>query len=188
MPTVLGHTAAALALGMAFENERWPRRAYVIGAFCSILPDLDVIGLRLGVPYGSVFGHRGLSHSLLAAGLLGGIALLLCFRRKDWTLPLATYLILATVSHGLLDAMTSGGMGVGFFAPLDDTRYFFPWHPIRVSPLALSRIFSTQFWAVLGSELRWIVLPAMLFALLVRVTQRGFGPRMNKQGNGDPAD
>jgi len=53
---------------------------------------------------------------------------------------------------------------VGFFIPFDDTRYFLPWRPIRVSPLALSRIFSMRFWAVLGSEVRWIVAPAMIFS------------------------
>jgi inner membrane protein len=172
VPTVLGHVAAAVALGTAFEGDRWPRRAYVIGAVCSVLPDLDVIGLRLGVPYGGLFGHRGFSHSLLAAALFGLLALLLGFRRRDWTFPLACFLILATAFHGVLDAFTSGGMGVGFFAPFDNTRYFFPWRPILVSPLALSRIFSLRFWAVLGSELRWIVLPAMAFSLLSLAVKR----------------
>ena len=37
-------------------------------------------------------------------------------------------------SHGVLDALTDGGSGVAFLAPFDDTRYFFPWRPIRVSP------------------------------------------------------
>jgi inner membrane protein len=162
----------ALALGVAFQSDRWPRRAYGVGVICSVLPDLDVIGLKLGIPYGSLLGHRGFSHSLLAAGLMGLLAMILCFRRKDWTLPLVHYLVLATVSHGVLDAFTSGGMGVGFFAPFVNTRYFFPWHPIRVSPLGLSRILSTRFWAVLGSEVRWIVVPAVFFALLTVAVKR----------------
>jgi len=94
VPSILGHTVAAVALGVAFEGERWPRRAYVMGALCSILPDLDVIGLHMGVSYASLLGHRGFSHSLLAAGLVGMGFLLLCFRSKEWTLPLAAYLIL----------------------------------------------------------------------------------------------
>jgi inner membrane protein len=181
MPTILGHVVGAVALGTAFESERWPRRAYVVGAVCSMLPDLDVIGLRLGVPYGSLFGHRGFSHSVLAAGVMGILAMLMCFRRKMWALPLASYLVLAMLSHGILDALTSGGMGVGFFAPFDNTRYFLPWRPIRVSPLALSRIFSTSFWAVLGSEMRWIVAPAAVFALLVFAIKRGISSDTNPQ-------
>jgi hypothetical protein len=31
-----------------------------------------------------------------------------------------------TASHGMLDAMTDGGLGVAFFAPFDNARYFFP--------------------------------------------------------------
>jgi inner membrane protein len=173
-----------LALGTAFASEHWPRKAYAIGALCAVLPDLDVIGLRLGVPYGSLFGHRGLSHSLLAAGLVGSMTLLLCFQRKQWTLPLACYLILATASHGVLDAFTSGGQGVGFFAPFDSTRHFFPWQPIRVSPLTLSRIFSTRFWTVLGSEMRWIVGPAMLFSLLTVTAKRAFWRLRETRKNG----
>src|SRR6267378_8050335 len=44
------------------------------------------------------------------------------------------FFFLATASHGLLDAMTNGGLGVAFFAPFCDTRYFLPWQPIVVSP------------------------------------------------------
>src|SRR5215831_7502105 len=47
---------------------------------------------------------------------------------------LFAYLFLATASHGVLDAMTNGGLGVAFFSPFDTTRYFLPWRPIRVSP------------------------------------------------------
>lgn len=176
MPTLLGHVAAGAALGTIFENPQWPRRAYLVGAICAVLPDLDVLGFRLGVPYGSTFGHRGLSHSLFAAALLGILAMALGFSRKDWRAPLAFYLMLATVSHGLLDAVTSGGMGVGFFAPFDHARYFFPWRPIRVSPLALRRILTPHFWIVLSSELRWIVAPAAVFSgLMLMVKRRASG-------------
>jgi inner membrane protein len=41
-------------------------------------------------------------------------------------------------SHGILDAMTDGGLGVAFFSPFDDTRCFFPFRPIKVSPIGLS--------------------------------------------------
>lgn len=173
MPTVLGHVVAATALGTVFAGERWPRRAYFVGALCAMLPDLDVIGLRLGIPYGSPLGHRGLSHSLAGAALLAGLALLTCFERKDWRWPVALYLFLATVSHGVLDAFTSGGLGVGFFEPFEHSRTFFPWRPIRVSPLALSRILSPRFWAVLGSEVKWIVAPATLLGLLALLTRKG---------------
>jgi hypothetical protein len=35
-------------------------------------------------------------------------------------------LFLATAGHGLLDAMTNGGLGLAFFSPFDNHRYFLP--------------------------------------------------------------
>jgi len=172
VPTVLGHAAAALALGAAFHRDGWPKRAYAIGALCAVLPDLDVVGLRLGIPYGSLLGHRGLSHALLAAGLLGGLALALCFPRRERSARLAVYLVLAAASHGLLDAMTTGGMGIAFFAPFEDSRRFLPWRPIRVSPLALSMAHLARFLAVLASEAKWIGIPGLFLALSAWVARR----------------
>ena len=43
------------------------------------------------------------------------------------------FLFLCTMSHALLDALTDGGLGVAFFSPFSNERYFFPWTPIRVS-------------------------------------------------------
>lgn len=176
MPTLLGHVAAGTALGVLFESKTWPRRAYLVGAACAVLPDLDVIGLRMGIPYGSLLGHRGLSHSLAAAVVVGIGAMFLCFPRKDWRPALAVYLVLATVSHGLLDAVTSGGLGVAFFAPFDASRHFLPWRPVRVSPLSLSRILSPRFWSVLNSELQWIVLPSAALSVLILTAKRWWRP------------
>jgi inner membrane protein len=102
-------------------------------------PDLDVIGFRFGIRYGDFWGHRGFTHSLVFAALLAAIVLLAAFRRgvpglSQWLLWL--YLFLATASHGVLDAMTSGGLGIAFFSPFDNARYFLPWRPVRVSPIA----------------------------------------------------
>ena len=83
------------------------------------------------------------------------------------TFPLITYLFLATASHGVLDAMTNGGLGVAFLSPFDNSRYFLPWRPIRVSPIGLGRFFGQRGYLVLQNELLWIWLPAGLFALLV---------------------
>ncbi len=80
---------------------------------------------------------------------------------------LLSYLFLATASHGVLDAMTNGGLGVAFFSPFDNSRYFLPWRPIRVSPLSFGRFFSARGYLILQNELLWIWLPAGLFALVV---------------------
>jgi len=82
------------------------------------------------------------------------------------------YFFLVTASHGFLDAMTHGGLGVAFFSPFDNTRYFLPWQPLVVSPLSLTRFFSGRGLAVLQSELLWIWIPAGVIALFALVQRR----------------
>jgi inner membrane protein len=71
-----------------------------------------------------------------------------------------------TASHGLLDALTDGGLGVAFFAPFDAGRYFLPWTPIRVSPIGLG-FFSARGAEVLASEVVWVWLPALALVAAV---------------------
>jgi len=134
--------------------------------FCSILADFDVIGFRFGVRYGDLWGHRGMTHSLLFAAIASvGFALLLGEdRRQRWTL--AGLLFLITASHGVLDALTNGGLGVAFFTPFDRHRYFFPWRPIPVSPLGIGAFFSSRALQVLQSEV-WVWGPALVVVLFV---------------------
>ena len=75
MPTIISHAVAAVALITAFPVQAVPRRLMLLGAGCSMVPDLDVIGFRFGVQYGDLLGHRGLSHSLAFAGVLASLAL-----------------------------------------------------------------------------------------------------------------
>jgi inner membrane protein len=168
--SVFSHAAAALSIGAWFYRPSIPKRVWTIGALCSAFPDVDVIGFSFGIRYGDFIGHRGFTHSLLFAGLLASAVTALVSRRvfpaiSRWSL--LAYFFLATASHGFLDAMTDGGLGVAFFAPFDDTRYFLPWTPIRVSPIGLGRFLTARGLAVLGSELLWIWLPAALFAAIL---------------------
>ncbi len=170
MASAFSHAVAALSLGTCFYRPCVSKRVWVAGAVCSVLPDLDVVGFHFGIRYGDFWGHRGFTHSLVFAALLTGVVMLVCFRRGApglGRLPLTMYLFLATASHGLLDAMTNGGLGVAFFSPFDNARYFFPWRPILVSPISLARFFTRQGYLILKSELLWIWLPAGLFAVMV---------------------
>ena len=82
------------------------------------------------------------------------------------------YFFFCTASHGLLDAMTNGGLGVAFFSPFDTTRYFFPVRPILVSPIGVSEFFSEYGVRILVSEAIWIWLPSCVAFLVLRVVQR----------------
>jgi inner membrane protein len=168
MATIISHPAPILALGAALGLRRIPPRLLCVAVFFTIAPDLDVIGFRLGIQYADLLGHRGFSHSLLFAFLSGFV----CALFAPWLhcrRLLAFGLIFAAVaSHILLDAATSGGLGVAAFWPLSEERYFLPWRPIRVSPLSLRVFLSERGVAVMLSELLWIWLPCLIFVPCAR--------------------
>lgn len=67
MPSVFGHVLVPLSLRVGLGARRMNLRLAAFCAFSAVLPDLDTIGYALGVPYGSVWAHRGASHSLVFA-------------------------------------------------------------------------------------------------------------------------
>ena len=79
MASLISHAVAALGIGTIFARPQIPKRVWVIGAVCSILPDIDVIGFRFGIRYGDFWGHRGFTHSLLFASILATLALVVGF-------------------------------------------------------------------------------------------------------------
>lgn len=175
MASAFSHAVAALSLGACFYRPGLPKRVWLAGALCSVVPDMDVIGFRFGIHYGDFLGHRGFTHSLFFAAILASFVALLGFRHaspSSGLLWIWSYLFLATASHGFLDAMTDGGLGVAFFSPLNNARYFFPLRPIRVSPIGVSRFFSARGLEVLQSELLWIWLPSALLAALAWLWHR----------------
>ena len=179
MASIFSHAVAALGIGACFYHPLIPKRVWIIGAACSVIPDLDVISFRFGIHYADFWGHRGFTHSLLFAALLATAAAFLLFPRGAPAISrfsLWTYFFLATASHGLLDALTDGGLGVAFFSPFNNHRYFFPWTPIRVSPIGAARFFSHRGLLVLHSELLWIWLPsAVLIAMALSLRQGDAG-------------
>ena len=169
------HAVVGMALGTTTPfPHRW--RFWLASAVLPMLPDLDVVGLPFGVAFLSMWGHRGITHSLVGAAIIGAVAAALMFRVLGVRpAPLALYFAVVTASHGLLDALTNGGPGVAFFAPFDATRYFFPWRPIPVSPLA-ANFFSEWGWRVFRAELLLLWVPAAIVALIASVTRRRRGP------------
>ena len=163
-----------MTMGQAFQKQALSWREVVLGALCSILPDLDVIGFRVGIQYGDVWGHRGLTHSLMFAALLSGTLVAVCYRRKPAVAITgrALYFFLCAASHGVLDAMTNGGLGVAFFSPFDTTRYFFPLRPLVVFPIGVGNFFSEYGVQVLVSEAAWIWLPSCAAYVTLRAVQK----------------
>ena len=173
MASAFTHVIAGLAIGTAFRPPSRTARFWTLGAIGAALPDIDVVGFWFGMPYDSVLGHRGITHSIVFAALVASVCLLAFSgsshneKRRVWL-----YLFLATASHGVLDAMTTGGRGIAFFAPFMNERYFFPWRPILVSPISVRRFFTARGLAIMQSELMWVWLPAAAFALAMVAMRR----------------
>jgi inner membrane protein len=171
MPTVFSHAVLGLAIAAAAPPLAPRTRLALAAAVCAVIPDLDVVTIWMGVRWGHVLGHRGLSHSLLFAAVLAALVVALAFRgraRGRGYLRLWLVIFVATASHGVLDAMTDGGPGVAFLAPWDRTRYFLPWRPLPVSPIGIARFFSTRGLDIMRAEvvLIWIPTAAVLLAVL----------------------
>jgi inner membrane protein len=161
MPTIMTHAVVGLGMARVFTDRSMPPLYWGLSATLSMLPDIDVIAFPLGIPYGARFGHRGFSHSLYCAALVGSIAgwLTAGYLGMPWW-KLAAFFSAVMASHGLLDAFTNGGMGIALFSPFDSTRYFFPWRPVQVSMIGFG--FFTRWGArALLSEVFWIWIPTI---------------------------
>ncbi|MCZ6773000.1 MAG: metal-dependent hydrolase [Proteobacteria bacterium] len=175
MATVITHAIAAGALSTIAPRALPRARLALTLAILSAAPDVDVIGLHYGIAYGDQLGHRGFTHSILFAVIAAFVAPFIAFPRiprlsRTWWI-LVWLLFVATVSHGILDAFTDAGLGIGFFIPFDDTRYFAPWRPLATSPLSIDAFVNGPAGQILIIELIWVGLPLAGFLGLWHFTR-----------------
>jgi inner membrane protein len=160
----LGHIAVAMAATRIRGDNAAPQWASMAWwSVLALLPDIDVIGFALGVPYSAPWGHRGATHSLVFALALA--AAIGCAALKLRMQPLRTWSVatIVLVSHGLLDTLTDGGFGCALLWPFNPTRYFAPWRPIPVAPIGLG-LLSTYGFLVALTELV-LFAPLIVFAV-----------------------
>jgi inner membrane protein len=162
----IGHLAVGIVSARIGKRpKKIPRFVWIVGLVAlAYLPDLDVIAFKLGIPYHATWGHRGAAHSLGVALILG--ALLAIVGRLSGWFPASVGLLgsLVMASHGVLDTLTDGGLGIAVFWPFSNERYFAPWTPIPVAPIGLG-MFSTNGLDVIGRELV-VFSPLFIFAAL----------------------
>ena len=166
MASVLSHPAVPLAIAVGLGGRVVSPRLTIAACVASVVPDLDSLGFAAGVPYSSPFGHRGFTHSLFFALLLALFAAVFARRLGAAAGVVFAGVLVSAASHGLLDALTTGGMGVAFFSPFSNMRYFLPWQVILVSPISVTRFFTPRGLAIVRSELVWIWTPCALLAAL----------------------
>src|SRR5687768_398173 len=122
MPSILAHAVAGAALGLAFSPPHATRRVWIAAAVCAALPDIDALGRPFSnLRYESFFGgHRGFTHSLAFALVLGALVTWGFFREsrcEPFRPRLWATFALATASHSVLDALSTIGNGVAFWTP-----------------------------------------------------------------------
>jgi inner membrane protein len=173
MCTVITHPAVPIALSVLVPQESASSSLLIAGALCSIVPDLDIVGFEFGIEYGDMLGHRGFTHSIFFAALLAVFVTFVFFQNSSGSqLLIFLFLFISTLSHPVLDALTNGGLGVGFFAPFSNERYFFAYRPIEVSPIGVRDFFSGRGLKVLLSELGWVWLPSAICFGLGHIIKR----------------
>ncbi len=166
MPSVFGHVLASTSLGYALFSHQAQRRALLLAGLCAVAPDADVLAFAFGIPYESIWGHRGWTHSLAFAAMLGLATGWLCYRHQRTWPRMALYFALAAASHPLLDMLTTGGLGCALWWPFSQERLFFPIRVIRVSPLEVGDFLSKWGLKVLLSEAFWIGLPGAVLVVV----------------------
>ena len=67
MASHFSHAVAALSIGTCFYRPEIPKRVWVVGVLCSVVPDVDVIGFRFGIHYGDNEGSPFCTLSLRIA-------------------------------------------------------------------------------------------------------------------------
>ncbi|WP_298900235.1 metal-dependent hydrolase [uncultured Psychroserpens sp.] len=162
MASIFGHGLVAYTTAKILDSKS-NKLLMILAIGSAILPDLDILAFKFGVDYLHPLGHRGFTHSILFA-LIWSV-LLSVFFGKTRKLIFAIVLFLSTISHALLDAMTTGGEGVGFFIPFENSRYFFPFRIIKVSPIGIEKFFSEWGLQVIMSEIKYIGIPCIIILL-----------------------
>ena len=150
------HFAPAVALAVAIGPRTVGWRLTLAGAACAVLPDADFALYLLRIDtYSGTYGHRGFSHSIgfaLLVGLLGALLAPAGGRRRAFV---GAFLALCTLSHPLIDGLFDLGICNAWLWPLDGARHCLPWRPIPMQGVPLFGL------GRLGQELVWIGLPLL---------------------------
>jgi len=169
MASVFGHAIVGYTITKAasIKNYKW---LLLLAILSSVFPDLDVLTFNFGIPYSHPFGHRGFTHSIVFA-IIWAVLLMFFFGKQNRVLWFVV-IFFSTVFHGILDAMTTGGKGIGFFIPFNNERFFFPFRPIQVSPLGIEKFFSEWGIQVILSEVKYILIPCIIVLLILRLIKK----------------
>jgi inner membrane protein len=164
MPTV-GHVMIGLAAGRAQAREGrglW-RRLALYGAL-GVAPDLDIVPALLHHPWLVPLGHRGATHSLTFALLLGLAVALVAPGASRLRTAVAATLTVAT--HGLVDPLNTSSVGTAYLWPFSSERFSWGVKFIPETPVGWGAFHGAGLVNLLGELL--IFSPFLVYALWPR--------------------
>jgi inner membrane protein len=133
-----GHVAVGLLIGQLHGgggeragDQRPSPGTMATFAGLAMLPDADVLMVAFGTADAGVLGHRGASHSLPLA-LVIGLLIAYVMQRHGW--PVVRTAVMASVavaSHAVLDLLGEGGRGLPALWPFVEMRF---QSPVRIFP------------------------------------------------------
>lgn len=169
------------AVGQAVAHRRLGGQALALGAIGGVLPDLDVMASWWSGPFAEWQSHRGVTHSLFFGPVVGpllGWGLWRAYRRwrprsvcagDDALGPMIAVLILAIVTHPLLDLFTI--YGTQLLAPFSEARFAVPAvaiiDPFYTVPLLIAAVIGmtarARRWAVAAAAVALTLSSVYLF-------------------------
>ena len=121
----LTHICLGACIGEIALGKRLGKKALIWGAVAQSLPDIDIAAGLFVSPDRDLLFHRGITHSLIFAIIVGLLTVLLARRMHRTTILPAGLLIAFFVSqialHDLLD--TCNSYGTGLLEPFNHTRF-----------------------------------------------------------------
>jgi inner membrane protein len=170
MPMTTTHALVPLAAALAFAKRptaSW--RLLIAASIAAAAPDIDAVFKHLVyLPDGSIYLHRGATHSLFVALFAGLLAAVLHNTLRVPPLTAGVAVTGSMASHGLLDMMAQPGMPVAYLWPLSSARLMADWRPIHSLPVHRAHLL-TDALIRFELELREIILPMLATALVVRI-------------------
>ena len=172
MATLVAHAAIpVLTRRLVAVPEHLERRLLVAAVALACWQDADYATLAFEVRPEEMLGHRGLTHGLFVAAALALVVAFAAFRelrgtRAFWVV--AAFLFVAGASHGVLDALTGGDVGVALLAPLSNARFASPFKLLASCPGGVDEMLG--YWGVMtiANELLYVVVPLKLLVDALR--------------------
>lgn len=164
----IGHVAVGMAAGRAYTKDPAKlKRAMIAFSVVSLWPDIDAIAFAMGIPYQAPLGHRGATHSITMAVVVGLLAMYVAWRDELPIRRTALFAGVVALSHGLLDTMTfGGGYGCALLWPFSSERFWAPVRFIPISPIGAALISERGLFVMLTELV--IFAPFWLYAIWPR--------------------